>query len=705
MDKKKHQAGTRKRTGEALREALKESKKELTRLASFPELNPNPVVEVDSEGKVHYLNPAARQLLPDLQTFGCHEGWLANLESLAERLRTGPGRSHAREVKIGDVWYEQKIYFVPETSHIRIYGYTISDRKKMEEEISKAYDGLERRVEERTEELIKVNEQLEIKLSELKQTKDALFEQSRILETFFTSTVTPLVFLDRSFNFIRVNDAYAKVCQRKASDFPGHNHFEFYPSDARSIFEQVVETRIPHQAIARPFSFPDHPEWGITYWDWTLTPILNTTGEVEFLVFSLNDVTERKQNENRIRSTNTLLELFSNKSNKREYFQAVVDLLQKWSECRCVGIRVLHDREMIPYEAFTGFSPEFWESENGLMVKRDSCICTRVVAGNPDPNERPMMTAMGSFRCDDAFRFFHCLSPEGRANYRGKCVQYGFASVAVIPIRYQGHVLGIIHLADERRGRVPFRVVQFIESMAPLIGEATNRFQLEEEIRESENRLRHLSSQLLSVQEKERKRVAQEIHDGIGQMLTALKFKIENILHASGKMGEKEQPIEGVLPMIQGSIEEVRRIQMDLRPSTLDDLGFLATLAWFTREFEKIYFSIHIEKQIDVEEQEIPPPLKTVFFRIMQEAMNNISKHSKADVVRLSLKKRDGRIELTIQDNGVGFDPERVLALEGPRRGFGLSSMTERAEFSGGSLTIDSVKGKGTTIRGQWSLQ
>ena len=705
MDKRKRQAGTGIRTGEALREALENSKKELTRLVSFPELNPNPVVEVDSEGRVSYLNPAAKQLLPDLQTFGCHEGWLAHLEPLAERVKNGSSRSHVREIKIGDNWYEQKIYFVPENNHIRIYGYNISDRKRMEEEISKAYDGLERRVQERTGELIKVNERLEVKIAELKQAKDALFEQSRIPETFFTSTVTPLVFLDRSFNFIRVNDAYARVCKRKASDFPGHNHFEFYPSDTKAIFEQVVETRVPYQAIARPFAFPDHQEWGTTYWDWTLTPIVNTKGDVEFLVFSLNDVTERKENENRIKSTNTLLELFSKKSHKREYFEAVVNLLQGWSECRCVGIRVLDERGTIPYEAYTGFSPAFWESENGLMVKQDSCICTRVVTGNPDPNERPMMTAMGSFRCDDAPRFFHCLSPEGQANYRGKCVQYGFSSVAVIPIRYQDHVLGIIHLADESRGKVPFRVVEFIESMAPLIGEAANRFRLEEEIRESENRLRRLSSQLLSVQEKERKRVAQEIHDGIGQMLTAVKFKIENVLHSSGKMGEKEQPLESVIPMIQGSIEEVRRIQMDLRPSTLDDLGFLATLAWFTREFEKIYFSIRIEKQIDVEEQEIPPPLKTVFFRIMQEAMNNISKHSKADHVRLSLKNTDGRMELTIQDNGVGFDPDRVLDLERTRRGFGLSSMKERAEFSGGSLTIDSAKGKGTTIRAEWPLQ
>ena len=80
---------------------------------------------------------------------------------------------------------------------------------------------------------------------------------------------------------------------------------------------------------------------------------------------SLNDVTERKENENRIKSTNALLNLFSKTSHKKEYLEAVVDLLQKWSECRCVGIRVMDERGGIPYEAYTGFSPAFWESEMG----------------------------------------------------------------------------------------------------------------------------------------------------------------------------------------------------------------------------------------------------------------------------------------------------------------------------------------------------
>ncbi len=132
-----------------------------------------------------------------------------------------------------------------------------------------------------------------IDITARKEAEAELAEKSRTLEAFFQHSLTPLVILDRDFNFIRVNEAYARACQREAWEFPGHNHFEFYPSGAKAIFEQVVATKTPYQASARPFVFPDHPEWGETYWDWTLVPLLDQEGEVESLVFSLNDVTQR----------------------------------------------------------------------------------------------------------------------------------------------------------------------------------------------------------------------------------------------------------------------------------------------------------------------------------------------------------------------------------------------------------------------------
>jgi PAS domain S-box-containing protein len=232
----------------------------------------------------------------------------------------------------------------------------------------------------------------------------------------------------------------------------------------------------------------------------------------------------------------------------------------------------------------------------------------------------------------------------------------------------------------------------------------TERKRAEEALKESEARLRILSTQLLSAQESERKRIAAELHDSVGQMLTAIKFKVENTLEEKGKGAAraKEKSFEAIIPLVKETIEEVRRMQMDLHPSTLDDLGVLATLAWFCREYQKIYSRIRIDKEIAIQENEVSTPLKVVLYRLTQEAMNNIAKHSQADLVRLSLRKQENRIEWTIEDNGIGFDLEKILSSEGSKRGLGLSSMRERTELSGGKFMIESTQGKGTTLRASW---
>ncbi len=151
--------------------------------------------------------------------------------------------------------------------------------------------------------------ELGIDITERKRAEEFLKEKTRTVEAFFAHTITPLVFLDKEFNFIRVNEAYAQACQRDVAEFPGHNHFEFYPdAENQAIFTRVVTIKIPYQAVARPFIFPDHPEWGVTYWDWTLVPILDDRGEVDFLVFALNDVTKRKEAEQEIQQLNEELE-------------------------------------------------------------------------------------------------------------------------------------------------------------------------------------------------------------------------------------------------------------------------------------------------------------------------------------------------------------------------------------------------------------
>jgi signal transduction histidine kinase len=122
------------------------------------------------------------------------------------------------------------------------------------------------------------------------------------------------------------------------------------------------------------------------------------------------------------------------------------------------------------------------------------------------------------------------------------------------------------------------------------------------------------------------------------------------------------------------SVEEARRMQMNLRPSTLDDLGILATLGWFCQEYQKIYSRVCIEKEIAIQENEVSTPLKVVAYRLVQEAMNNVAKHSKADLIHLSLRRMENEIELAIKDNGMGFDLEEFFLPKGLREDWGLAA-------------------------------
>jgi PAS domain S-box-containing protein len=253
--------------------------------------------------------------------------------------------------------------------------------------------------------------------------------------------------------------------------------------------------------------------------------------------------------------------------------------------------------------------------------------------------------------------------------------------------------------AEEALQQRTFELQQLTETLELRVQERTA------ELAKANEAARQLSKRLLSAQEDERKRLAGEIHDTFGASLTAIKFKVEDILQKTGKTpNAATESLNTIIPMIQEGVEECRRIQMDLRPSMLDDLGLLPTLSWFCRRFQAVYSGIRVEQGIDIQEHEVPNALKIVIYRVTQEAMNNIAKHSKADRVHLSLQKIDYRIELMLQDNGRGFDPEEAVSLESTKRGLGLTSMRERIELSGGFFDIESIEGKGTMIRASWPL-
>ncbi len=230
---------------------------------------------------------------------------------------------------------------------------------------------------------------------------------------------------------------------------------------------------------------------------------------------------------------------------------------------------------------------------------------------------------------------------------------------------------------------------------------------LETRVAERTDALRRVSSRLLNAHEEERRRIALELHDGIGQALGAIKFSLESAVQQmhDGTQSSPTELLEPVVAMLGEAVEEVRRLQRNLRPSVLDDLGILATLSWFSREFESVYPGIAIERKIHIDEEAVPESIKIVIFRIIQEAFNNISKHSQADSATLSLKAGDGGILLAIRDNGVGFDVASNGFKEHAGRGLGLTGMKERTELSGGSFVVESTPGVGTSICASWEVK
>jgi signal transduction histidine kinase len=234
----------------------------------------------------------------------------------------------------------------------------------------------------------------------------------------------------------------------------------------------------------------------------------------------------------------------------------------------------------------------------------------------------------------------------------------------------------------------------------------TDSKRAQEDLIRSEKNLRILSSQLMNAKEEERKRISHELHDSVGQYLSSIKFNTENIISLMDKGASTSglKALRDSIPVIQATIEEVRRISMDLRPSILDDLGILATISWFCREFQAVYSGIKINQKISIEEKDVPGELKITIFRIIQEALNNIAKHSRADIADISLVRTDQGIELSIGDNGSGFDVQEKMMSEDYNKGMGLASMEERSDLSGGCFSIDSVKGLGTLIMTTWRL-
>jgi len=243
------------------------------------------------------------------------------------------------------------------------------------------------------------------------------------------------------------------------------------------------------------------------------------------------------------------------------------------------------------------------------------------------------------------------------------------------------------------------RLVNKLEKkMFQLEAEIVERKQIEEDLRQSQQDLRTLSARLQEVEEAERKRLSRELHDQVGQNLTALNINL-SILRSQlptrvlEKAGSR---LSDSVQLVEETTERIRDVMADLRPEVLDDYGLAAALRWYGERFSE-RTGIAATVQGTEPSPRMPEVVESAFFRIAQEALTNVAKHAGGKQVSVEFEEKDESYRLTIADDGKGFDSKAARGLK-KQKGWGFLTMQERAQAVGGELRVESDLGKGTRV-------
>jgi signal transduction histidine kinase len=236
--------------------------------------------------------------------------------------------------------------------------------------------------------------------------------------------------------------------------------------------------------------------------------------------------------------------------------------------------------------------------------------------------------------------------------------------------------------------------VELHRKNAALTNEIKERRLAEEQLRESQAQLRALAARLNSVREEERARIAREIHDELGQVLTGLKLEVTWLAkRLTGDQQALVEQTETICRLIDSTVQLIRRISTGLRPEILDELGLVAAIGWQAGEFQK-RVGIRCRLKLPGEQVPVDKELSTAVFRIFQELLTNVARHARASGVSVDLEISDDGLTLKVVDDGIGISDAQIRS----RESLGLVGMRERAQVFGGKVSIQSASSRGTSV-------
>ena len=611
------------------------------------------------------------------------------------------------------------------------------EARRIEDALRQAQDELERRVQERTHELSQAN---------------------ILLEKVFSGIHLMIAHLDRELRFVRVNQNYAEANGLSPEDYTGKYHFDMFPNaENEAIFRNVIATGESYFTFRRPFMNPAHPERGVTYWDWSLQPIKESDGQVSGAVLSLIDVTETalaeralSESEARLQSVITaapiilwavdaqgVLTLLEGKGltvfglgpgelvgrPASELFNRQTAILEDLR-------RALAGEEILSIQAVAG-SDEILETHYAPLTGEGGDVAGMIAVSTiVTERERAIRELRAS---NEMFESLFQASPDStllldsqgmilRLNRQteekfGYCAEElaGQPVEMLMPLgARQAHParLAAYFASPERRpmgigmdlrGRKKdgseFPVDVTVsplqrgdrQEIVVVIHDITQRKQIEADLAEVQRRL-------FEGVEAGRVQLAQELHDGPVQDLYAVTYHLTG-LHDALPDEASRQRLQAGQASIQQVIQVLRTICRDLRPPTLAPFGLEKAIRSHADGFRKEHPDIDLRLHLMSDGQSLPERQRLALFRIYQQALVNVVRHSAATQVDVRFIHTPEETVLEIQDNGVGFQaPERwiTLAREGH---LGLVGASERAEAIGGKLEVITSPGEGALIR------
>ncbi len=534
----------------------------------------------------------------------------------------------------------------------------VEEAKASNEELQAVNEELRSSAEEletSREELQSVNEELSTVNQELKIKIEELHGANNDLQNLINSRDVGTIFLDRDL-FVKLSTPAARTIfnlldadvGRPLSDITSRIIYNGLQEDARQVLHDLrtvdreIETHDGHWYLMR------------------LRPYRTTDNRIDGVVITFQDITDRRNAERDVRQSEERLRLLIDGTIDYAIFTMTPNgTIDSWN---------------------AGAQRMFEYTANEIVGQPCDRLFTPVDRAAGVPAAELVRAARDGRAADERYHVrksgkqFYCSAVTTRLDPTGGL---GFAKIAR-------------DLTDQRKAADALRDAQ--DGLEQGVTDRTRALQLQ--IVERTTAHEHASElvrKLVTSQEDERARIARDLHDQIGQQLTALRLTLERLADERGS----DEQLTRAVALAKNIDSELGFIAWELRPAVLDDLGLAAALPRFVKDWSEHYGVAAEYRGSGFQTGHLPGEAEVAFYRIAQEALNNVAKHAHASRVDVMLESRDGSIMLVVEDDGVGFDP---AAIAGDGRGIGLVGMRERAALIGASLQIESAPGDGTSI-------